>query len=358
MRLPPLVVTDEDRVVLESLTRSRTAATRDVQRARIVLLAADGWSNRAIGVHVGLHYNQVAVWRDRYRIEGLAGLVDTDRPGRPPVYDADDVILLVKTATETPPEPASRWTMEALARRLNEAGVAISPSQVWRICQALDLKPWQYESWMTSHDPDFWAKAADVCGLYVDPPVNAVVWSVDEKTGMQAKSRLNPTRPAQPATAIRPGRGVRREFEYRRHGTAVLYAGLNVHDGQVTAWVTDSTRATNFIAFLTDLVAATPPGLELHCIVDNLSAHGTEKVTEFLDDPAHHHVFLHRTPTHASWLNQVELFFSILQRRLLRYGEFGSVDDLAARVIAFINDYNKRAKPFRWTYDGRPLQAA
>jgi transposase len=358
MRLPPLVVTDEDRVVLEGLARSRTAAARDVQRARIVLLASDGWSNRAIGAEVGLHYNQVAVWRDRYRDEGLAGLTDTERPGRPPVYDADDVILLVKTATETPPAPASRWTMEALARRLNEAGVAISASQVWRICQALDLKPWQYESWMTSHDPDFWVKAADVCGLYVDPPVNAVVWSVDEKTGMQAKSRVNPTRPAQAATATGPGRRARREFEYRRHGTAVLYAGLNVHDGQVTAWVTDSTRAANFIAFLTDLVEATPPGLELHCIVDNLSAHGTKAVTEFLDDPRHQHVFLHRTPTHASWLNQVELFFSILQRRLIRYGEFDSVDDLAAKVIAFINDYNKRAKPFRWTYDGRPLQAA
>jgi transposase len=283
-----------------------------------VLLAAEGWSNRAIGAEVGLHYNQVAVWRARYRDEGMTGLVDTERPGRPPVYDADDVILLVKTATEIPPEPASRWTMEALARRLNEAGVAISASQVWRICQALDLKPWQYESWMTSHDPDFWAKAADVCGLYVDPPVNAVVWSVDEKTGMQAKSRVNPTKPAQPATDTRPGRPARREFEYRRHGTAVLYAGLNVHHREVAAWVTDSTRADNFIAFLGDLVAATPTGLDLHCIVDNLSAHGTAAVAEFLDDPAHHHVFWHCTPTHASWLNQVELFFSILQRRLLR----------------------------------------
>ncbi len=356
VRLPPLVVSDADRVVLESTARSRTAAAREVQRARIVLLAGDGWSNRAIGAEVGLHYNQVAVWRGRYRDEGLAGLVDTERPGRPHVYDADDVILLVKTATETPPEPASRWTMEALARRLNEHGVAISGSQVWRICQALDLKPWQYESWMTSHDPDFWVKAADVCGLYIDPPVNAVVWSVDEKTGMQAKSRVNPTRAAQPQAPDRPGRAARREFEYRRHGTAVLYAGLNVHDGQVTAWVTDSTRAENFIAFLTDLVALTPPGLALHCIVDNLSAHGTAAVAEFGDQ--HRHVFLHRTPTHASWLNQVELFFSILQRRLLRYGEFDSVDDLAAKVIAFIDDYNKRARPFRWTYDGRPLQAA
>lgn len=141
MRLPVLVVSDADRVVLESTARSRTAAARDAQRARIVLLAAQGLSNRAIGVQVGLHYNQVALWRDRYRDEGLAGLADTERPGRPPVYGADDVILLVKTATETPPEPTSRWTMEALARRLNENQVAISASQVWRICQDLDLKP-------------------------------------------------------------------------------------------------------------------------------------------------------------------------------------------------------------------------
>ena len=355
MRLPVLVVNDADRVVLESTARSRTAAARDVQRARIVLLAADGLSNRAIGIAVGLHYNQVAVWRDRYQREGLAGLADTERPGRPVVYDADDVILLVKTATETPPAPATRWTMQALARRLNEHGVAISASQVWRICQDLDLKPWRYRSWMTSHDPDFWVKAADVCGLYIDPPVNAVVWSVDEKTGVQAKSRVNPTRPAQPRTPHRSGRGNRREFEYRRHGTAVLYAGLDVHDGQVTGWVTDSTRADNFIAFLTDLVKATPAGLDLHCIVDNLSAHGTPAVTEFLD--RHPHVFLHRTPTHASWLNQVELFFSILQRRLLRHGEFESVDDLATKIITFINHYNKHAKPFRWTYDGRPLRS-
>jgi hypothetical protein len=288
----------------------------------------------------------------------MAGLADEDRPGRPPIYSADDVLLLVKTATEEPPAPASRWTMEAIARRLNEEGVPISASQVWRISNALDLKPWQYESWMTSHDPAFWEKAADVCGLYVNPPENAVVWSVDEKSGMQAKSRVNPTKPAVPATNGRVGIPARQEFEYRRHGTAVLYAGLNVHEGDLAAWVTDSTRSENFVDFLADLVTLTPPGLELHCIVDNLSAHGTPLVEEFLDHPEHHHVFLHRTPTHASWLNQVELFFSILERRLLRRGEFESVDDLADRIIAFITDYNRRAKPFRWTYDGRPLMAA
>ena len=169
---------------------------------------------------------------------------------------------------------------------------------------------------------------------------------------MQAKSRINPTKPAV------PGIPVRREFEYRRNGTAVLFAGLNVHQGDLVAWVTDSTRSENFVEFLGDVVAATPPGLEIHCIVDNLSAHGTPLVEAFLDRPEHHHVFLHRTPTHASWLNQVELFFSIFERRLLRNGEFTSVDELAERIIAFINDYNRRARPFRWTYDGRPLKVA
>lgn len=177
-----------------------------------------------------------------------------------------------------------------------------------------------------------------------------MVWSVDEKSGIQAKSRVNPTRPAI------PGIPTRREFEYRRHGTAVLFAGLEVHEGTVAGWVTDSTMSDNFVAFLTDLVAQTPPGLDLHCIVDNLSGYSTKKVTEFLE--AHPHVHLHFTPTHASWLNQVELFFSILERQLLRGGEFDSVDDLSDRIIAFIEDYNRRAMPFRWTYDGRPLQAA
>ena len=320
------------------------------KRARIVLLAADGTSNRAIAELVDLHYNQVGLWRARYGEFGMAGLDDGERSGRPPVYDHDDVLLLVKTVTEPPPDGATRWTMEALAEAMAEHGVAISASQVWRICNALDLKPWQVESWMTSHDPDFWERAGDVCGLYLDPPENAVVWSVDEKSGIQAKSRINPTRPA------KPGIPVRREFEYRRHGTAVLFAGLDVHHGGVAGWVTDSTRSDNFVDFLADLVDQTPAGLDLHCIVDNLSAHSTPKVTAFLE--ANPHVQLHYTPTHASWLNQVELFFSILERRLLRRGEFESVDDLADRIIDFIKDYNRRAAPFRWTYDGRPLMAA
>lgn len=331
--------------------RSNTTEARAAQRARLVLLAAEAETNRDIGAMIGMHYNQVAHWRRRFAEFGLAGLEDGDRPGRPPVYDHDDVLLLVKTVTEPPPDEATRWTMEALARRMNEQGVAISASQVWRICKSLDLKPWQTESWMTSHDPDFWEKAADVCGLYLNPPEHALVWSVDEKTGIQAKARVNPTRPPV------PGIPRRREFEYRRHGTVVLFAGLNVHAGNVEGWVTDSSRSENFVEFLSHLVSVTPRRRKLHCIVDNLSTHSTEKVEKFLKKHRGR-VVLHFTPTHASWLNQVELFFSILERRMLNNAEAGSRGELAAKIMAFIEAYNRRAAPFAWTYDGRPLKVA
>ena len=169
---------------------------------------------------------------------------------------------------------------------------------------------------MTSHDPEFWEKAADVCGLYLNPPENAIVWSVDEKTSIQAKARINPAKPAV------PGYPERREFEYERNGTVVLFAGLNVHQGDVAGWVTDSTCSDNFVTFLWDLMDQTPEGLDLHCIVDNLAAHQTDQVAELL--AYNPRVHLHFTPTHASWLNQVELFFSILERRLLRRGEFSA----------------------------------
>jgi transposase len=165
-----------------------------------------------------------------------------------------------------------------------------------------------------------------------------------------AKLGINPTKPAVPGTPER------REFEYERSGTAVLYAALNVHQGDVYGWVTDTCDSINFITFLWDLIDQTPPDRELHCIVDNLSAHLTDKTNVLLEHNPRVH--LHFTPTHASWLNQVELFFSILERRLLRRCDFGSVDQLARRIIAFINDYNRRAAPFRWTYEGRPLMAA
>jgi hypothetical protein len=179
--------------------------------------------------------------------------------------------------------------------------VPISASQCWRICTGLDLKPWQVQSWMTSHDRDFWETVSDVCGLYLKPPVNAVVWSVDEKSQMQAKSRVNPTTPA------RPGAPVRRDCGYVRHGTQVLFAGLNVHTGEVAGWMTDSTRSENFVEFLADLVSLTPKPLQLHCIVDNLSAHMTAKVEAFSgQEPAGAHA-LHPHPCRLAQPGRVVL---------------------------------------------------
>ena len=188
--------------------RSNTVEAQAAQRARIILLAADGASNRAIGELVGMHYNQVGLWRQRFAADGFAGLLDGDRPGRPPIYLHDDVLLLVKTVTEDPPEEATRWTMAALAERMAEQGVAISPSQAWRICRALDLKPWQVQSWMTSHDPDFWEKAGDVCGLYLDR--RRTHWCGRWMRRQESRPRAASTRLGQqcrpPAMATRPGR--------------------------------------------------------------------------------------------------------------------------------------------------------
>ena len=214
---------------------------------------------------------------------------------------------------------------------------------MWRICKDMKIKPWQVRSWMTSHDPDFDTKAVDVCGLYLDPGENWAVFSIDEKTGMQAKSRINPTRPAD------IDRPARQEFEYKRHGTKALFAAFECATGEVIARPTDSTRSVNFVSFLAELDSQVPTHLELHCIVDNLAAHGTPGVEAFLD--THHRVFLHRTPTHASWLNQIEMWFSILTRQLLHTAEFADTSDLASAILDYVSDYNTQAKPFNWTWN-------
>lgn len=209
-------------------------------------------------------------------------------------------------------------------------------------------------SWLTSKDPAFWDKAADVCGLYLDPPDdNAVVYSVDEKTGIQAKSRVNPTKPA------RPGLVERREFEYRRNGTTSLFAALDVHTGTIIGRPTDRNRAVDFIGFLQHLDEVTDDALTIHLVLDNGPSHIAKDTKKWLADPVREKRFtVHHTPTHASWLNQIELFFSILTRRVVRRGEFDSVDDLTTKLMAFIEGYNHTASPFRWTYEGKPLKAA
>ncbi len=348
---------EADRAVLEARVAASTTPRRDWQRAKVVLMAAEGLSSPVIGKAVGLNRNQVDVWRRRYGEVGLGGLADRPLSGRPRVYGPAERLALVKTITTRPPEAGqlggrrlkARMSMPEVGRIMREdLGIAISDSQVWRICTSMGLKPWQVRSWMTSHDPDFDAEAADVCGLYLDPPDNWAVFSVDEKTGIQAKSRVGATRPARPADGAAAGRVARQEFEYRRHGTKALFAAFECATGEVVAAPTDSVRSDNFVAFLAELDSMVPAHLELHCIVDNLATHSTAAVEEFLD--GHHRVFLHRTPTHASWLNQIEMWFSILTRQLLDTAEFAHTSDLAGAILDYIDDYNNQAKPFKWTY--------
>jgi transposase len=342
----PLVVTAEDRSELERRLRAQTTAHRDRQRARVVLLAADGVTGRKIASEVGLSPQSVSKWRLRFLEQGLEGLDDADRSGRPPVYGPTDRLVLMAKVTSELPEFTSQWSHSELHDAMAAAGIAISASQIGRILAADDVRPHKVEGWLTRKDsPEFWERAADVCGLYLSPPENAVVLSIDEKTGIQAKSRKHPT------TTVRPGRPARTEFEYKRHGTASLLASLDVATGKVTAKDIARNDSVTFISFLEEIDKSIDDSLAIHVVLDNGSSH-TSKATKawFAEHPR---FVVHHTPVHASWLNQVECFFSILSRKVLRRGEFSSRDDLVAKMMAFIDHHSTTAKPFKWVYDAK-----
>lgn len=335
--------------VLDDLARSRTAPLRRVQRARAALSCAEGVANAVIARTLDVHLDTVRRWRKRFAAEGLAALEDRPRRGRSRRYGPDVHLAIVATVTSARPQTDSQWTHRSIAHRLASTG--ISASQVGRILAGLDLKPHLVRGWLTRpEDPDFYTKAAEVCSLYLHRPPHSVVLSVDEKTAMQARSRCHPTRPA------RPGHAERREFEYRRHGTASIVAALDVHTGQ--ALVEDIARndSATFIDFLRMLDQSIDPKLTIHLVLDNGSSHVSKATRAWL--AAHPRFAVHHTPKHASWLNQVEIFFSILTRRLLRRGEFTSRQDLIGQIREFTLAYDDEARPFRWTYDGTPLKAA
>lgn len=346
--VPALELTDEERAELERRVRAHTSSQRAAKRARVILLAAEAMPIRRIAGVVGMDEHNVGRWRRQFVAERLEGLEDRARPGRPRKFGHDERLAIVAKATSERPKHASHWSHRRLAAGLD---FAISESQVGRILADLDVKPHLVRSWLTRpEDPEFWERAADVCGLYLSPPQNALVLSVDEKTAVPARSRNHPTLPSG------SGRPERQEFEYRRHGTASFIAALDVASGQVLAEPVDRNDAAHFIDFLDTLDRHIDPALRIHLVLDNGASHIAKATKAWL--AAHPRVVAHYTPVHASWLNQVELFFSILTRQLLKRGEFGSRDDLIARVTAFIADYDRNARPFRWTYDGTPLKAA
>jgi transposase len=350
----PIVLDDKTRAELQRRVRASTTPQRDAKRAQIILLAADGMSSAKISKRVGMHESNLAVWRRRFLAKGLEGLKDEPRPGGPQTYGHDDRIKMAALATmaRDPDDPEPTWTYEALADTLNkEWEVGISRSQLWRILHDLDIKPHLVRGWLNRRDdPEFWDRVQDVCGLYLSPPESALVVSVDEKTGIQAKKRVATTTPAA------PGRPPRYEFEYKRDGTASLLAALEVHSGEVLATTIARNNSVTFIDFLADIHCQVDPDLTIHLVLDNGSSHTSGATRKWL---AEHPRFVpHFTPKHASWVNQVELFFSILTRRVLRRGNFTSRDDLVSKLMAYIDRYNETAKPFAWTYSGKPLKVA
>lgn len=260
--------------------------------------------------------------------------------------------MIVAIATSVPPYPEATWSHRAIAQRVAGTGLApISASPVGRILAGLDLKPHKVRGWLTRRDtPDFWQRAAGVCALYLDPPEGAVVLSIDEKTAIAARSRRHPGRPA------RPGELARQEFVYRWHGTASLVAALDVRTGEVLTEVITRNDAVTFTAFLDQLDRSIAPCQEIHVVLDNASSHTAGHTRAWLAARPRWHV--RWTPPHASWLNQVELFFSTLTRRVVRYGDFASRNDLIDKLEAYVIGHNETAKPYRWTYEGTPLKAA
>jgi len=319
---------------LERLTRSNTVSAAAAQRARIVLLAADGVANYVIAERVGVTRPTVNLWRSRYAERGLAGLADIKRPGRPRTVDRAKII----TATLTPPPKSlgvTHWSSRLLAPRLGVDHATVAG--VWK---DYGVKPWRAETFKFSTDPELVAKVTDVVGLYLAPPKNAVLLCIDEKSQIQALDRTQKTLPMQ------PGHAEQRTHDYVRHGTTTLFAALQIATGQVTAVCRNRHRHTEFLAFLTH-VARAYPDQELHLVMDNDTTHKHAKVKAWLK--ANPRIHVHFTPTSGSWLNLVEVWFSIIEKQAIHRGTFASVRDLMIKIRAFIDGWNQRKHPFIWT---------
>src|SRR3984957_1467805 len=322
---------------LRARVRSRVLRAGDVRRSRLILMLSEGQSWSAIQQALGCSSAYIARWQARFAHQRLAGLFARHQ-GRPVSKRTPRLEARILAWTRRAPDDGStHWSSRKLARALG-----INHMMVARVWRRAGLKPHRLERYMASDDPDFERKAADVMGLYVNPPQHAAVFCVDEKTAIQAPDRLDPVLP------LSPGRAERHGFEYYRHGTLSLYAAFNTKTGEVVANTASRHTTEEFVAFLTDIVVNQPRGKEIHVIADNLSAHKTGQVKEFLD--AHPKVHLHFTPTYSSWLNQVELWFSKIERDVIARGVFTSVPDLKRKLMRYIREYNKAPRTVKWKY--------
>lgn len=335
---PPVKIelTGAERAELEAVIRRRTAEVRTSQRARIVLLASDGLAAHVIAERVGCTPAVVYKWRKRFEQFRMDGLGDAPRSGAPRTVTDEKVEEVIALTLESKPKGATHWSTRQMAMATGISRQTVS--DIWR---TFSLKPHLAETFQLSTDPLFVEKVRDVVGLYLNPPANALVLSVDEKSQIQALSRTQPVLP------MRPGQIERGTPEYRRHGTTTLFAALDVATGNVIGECLPRHRAVEFVKFLRLIDRSTEKDLDLHLVLDNYATHKAPPVLSFLR--RHPRFHLHFIPTHSSWLNQVEAFFAILTERQIKRGSHYSVKELEAAIQAFLDAHNEAPKPFVWT---------
>ena len=332
-----------DRVELRRWLRRKTSRSGETLRARILLALDEGQAISEIAESFHVSRPTVYLWKRRYATEGIAGLTDRARSGRPTSIDSKTVERVLFLTTQRIPQESTHWSTRLMAQYAE-----VSQWQVRKVWAAADLKPHRIKSFKISNDPRFAEKVIDVVGLYLNPPDNAMVLSVDEKTQIQALDRTQPLLP------MRPGQIERRTHDYKRHGTTSLYAAFDVATGKVLGRMTQRHRAKEFLDFLRQIERSTPAELDLHLILDNSSTHKTEAVRSFLE--SHPRFHFHFTPTSASWLNAVETWFSQLERRAIHRGIFTSVQELRQAIRRYIEAHNqKNAKPFQWTKSAQAI---
>jgi transposase len=326
-----------ERVELSQRATSQAGRADDARRARLILLLEAGETWAQIREKLSCNDAFIDRWSKRFIAERLAGLFSRHAGQEPSTLTPELEACILEWTVKRKPRAATHWSTRKLADQLG-----VSHMMVARVWRKHSLKPQRLDGYMTSDDPDFEKKAADIIALYLHPPQHAVVFCVDEKTAIQALDRLDPVLP------LSPGRAERHGFEYYRHGTLSLYAAFNTKTGEVLGKTAARHTSAEFVAFLTDIVVNQPRGKEIHVIADNLSAHKTGQVKEFLE--AHPKVHLHFTPTYSSWLNQVELWFSKIERDVIARGVFTSVPDLKRKLMRYIREYNKEPKTVKWKY--------
>jgi transposase len=328
-----------EREELTLLQRSRTAAVAQVRRARLVLLLDAGASWSAIKRELRCDSRFIATWGERFVRARLGGLF-ARHAGRAPTRNVAklEARVLERTLKRKPRDGSTHWSSRKLADELKLPFMTVQ--RIWR---KHNVQPHRAGRHMISNDPDFETKAADVIGLYLNPPAHAAVFCVDEKTAIQALDRKDRMLP------LSPGRAESHGFEYKRNGTLSLFAALNTATGEVLGQAAPRHTSAQFVAFLSDIVATQPARKPIHVICDNVSSHKTDKVLAFLAE--HSNVAIHYTPTYSSWLNQVENWFARIQRDVITRGVFTSTKDLDKKLMRYIRQYNKNAKPLKWKYD-------